>query len=105
VMGLAVLPGRLKDELDQAAELLTGQTTLDDRITHHPEHPLHKHTAWLEELIAGYGRSMSAEAAQQLLRDEVGRKFSDVLRDAGVYKCTERGRDGFRTFLRDMGFR
>ncbi|CAG7653124.1 UDP-glucose--hexose-1-phosphate uridylyltransferase [Paenibacillus allorhizosphaerae] len=104
VMGLAVLPGRLKDELEQAAELLTGASALDERIRQQPEHPLQKHAAWLQALIERYGTAMSAEEAAEALRTEVGRKFADVLRDAGVYKCTERGRDGFRTFLRQLGF-
>ncbi|TVY10808.1 UDP-glucose--hexose-1-phosphate uridylyltransferase [Paenibacillus cremeus] len=104
VMGLAVLPGRLKAELEQAAELLTGAVPLNERITQQPEHPLHKHSAWLQQLIACYGTALSAEAAEQTLKEEVGRKFADVLRDAGVYKCTERGRDGFQAFVRQLGF-
>ncbi|MBP1153412.1 MULTISPECIES: UDP-glucose--hexose-1-phosphate uridylyltransferase [unclassified Paenibacillus] len=103
VMGLAVLPGRLKDELELAKGLLTGELMLDERITADPEHPLHKHTAWLQELTARYGTSMAGEKAAGVLRDEIGSKFADVLRDAGVYKRDEQGRQGFRRFLQYIG--
>ncbi|MCZ8514549.1 UDP-glucose--hexose-1-phosphate uridylyltransferase [Paenibacillus filicis] len=104
VMGLAVLPGRLKGELEHIARLLTGEEKLDARITEAPEHPLHKHAEWIRGMLERSGGELSPEAAERLLREEVGRKFSDVLRDAGVYKRDERGRSGFRAFLRQLGF-
>lgn len=105
VMGLAVLPGRLKEELEQIAGLLTGETPDAAAIGADPAHPLHKHAAWIDELLAQYGAAMKPEAAMHVLREEVGRKFADVLRDAGVYKRDERGRRGFQAFLRQLGFR
>ncbi len=104
VMGLAVLPGRLKDELEQAAALFTGEAELDERILGDESHPLHKHAPWLAELAAKYGKGLSRGQAEQALREEVGRKFEAVLRDAGVYKYGERGREGFRRFIRHLGF-
>ncbi|MCZ8522920.1 MULTISPECIES: UDP-glucose--hexose-1-phosphate uridylyltransferase [Paenibacillus] len=104
VMGLAVLPGRLKDELELAGQLFTGGAPLDGRITEDASHPLHKHAAWLAELIAEHGAALTEEAAEAMLRGAVGRKFSDVLRDAGVYKRDDHGRQGFRAYLRSIGF-
>ncbi|UUZ91537.1 UDP-glucose--hexose-1-phosphate uridylyltransferase [Paenibacillus sp. P25] len=104
VMGLAILPGRLKGELEQIARSLTGEDTLDERITASTEHPLHKHAPWIRESLERTGGGLAPEAAEQLLREEVGRKFADVLRDAGVYKRDERGRRGFRAFLQRLGF-
>lgn len=104
VMGLAVLPGRLKDELEMAERLLTGETVLDEHSTLDPEHPLHKHKAWLKELTARCGTMLSGEKAAEVLRDEIGHKFADVLRDAGVYKRNAQGRQGFRHFLKHVGF-
>ncbi|MCS7459521.1 UDP-glucose--hexose-1-phosphate uridylyltransferase [Paenibacillus doosanensis] len=104
VMGLAVLPGRLKDEMELLAQVLTGSLPLDGAITSNPEHPLHKHLSWIDELIAAHGNRLAPEAAQSLLQTAIGEKFSDVLRDAGVYKRTEKGREGFLTFIRTFGF-
>ncbi|MDQ1911025.1 UDP-glucose--hexose-1-phosphate uridylyltransferase [Paenibacillus sp. GD4] len=100
VMGLAVLPGRLKEELEELAQLLVSGETAAIQAE---EHPLHKHGAWLSELQSRYG-SVDLEEARQLLQSEVGTKFSDVLRDAGVYKRDEQGRSGFRAFLKQLGF-
>lgn len=105
VMGLAVLPGRLKDELELAEKLLTGETALNENMTLDPEHPLHKHMDWLKELTASCGTTLTGEKAAEVLRDEIGHKFADVLRDAGVYKRDAHGRQGFRRFLQHLGFR
>lgn len=105
VMGLAVLPGRLKDELEQAAALFTGEAGLDARITEDESHPLHKHAPWLAGLLAKYGQGLSRGQAEHMLREEVGRKFEAVLGDAGVYKYDEKGREGFRRFIRHLGFK
>ncbi len=94
VMGLAVLPGRLKDELELAARLLTEETALDERMMLDPGHPLHKHKAWLKELVERYGTALPDEKAAEVLRNEVGRKFLNVLQDAGVYKLDAHGRQG-----------
>ncbi|QHW30829.1 UDP-glucose--hexose-1-phosphate uridylyltransferase [Paenibacillus rhizovicinus] len=101
VMGLAVLPGRLKDELEAIARLLTGETAADaDAIRNGP---LGKHAEWIEAMIAEHGTRLSAERAQALLQDEVGRKFLAVLGDAGVYKRTAEGQEAFARFLLSLG--
>ncbi|MFH5186784.1 UDP-glucose--hexose-1-phosphate uridylyltransferase [Paenibacillus sp. TAB 01] len=104
VMGLAVLPGRLKDELELIVPLLTGEQPFEDNGAANPDHPLHKHWTWIGELIKEHGTSLSAEQAAEVLRQAVGGKFADVLRDAGVYKRTEHGASGFDTFLQSFGF-
>ncbi|NHN32013.1 UDP-glucose--hexose-1-phosphate uridylyltransferase [Paenibacillus agricola] len=104
VMGLAVLPGRLDDELGMLAQVLTGELAFDTQITANPGHLLFKHSAWMKELAAIHGLSLSAEAAEQALRVAVGHKFADVLRDAGVFKRDEEGIKGFHTFLKMLGF-
>lgn len=104
VMGLAVLPGRLKDEMELLAQVMTGTIPFDGSITENDSHPLHKHASWIGELIAEHGTGMSAEAAGTMLQSAIGQKFAAVLRDAGVYKRTEHGREGFLRFLRMFGF-
>jgi UDPglucose--hexose-1-phosphate uridylyltransferase len=89
VMGLAVLPPRLKRELARVAELLvSGGDLRSDELTE-------KHADWAEELKTRH--SFTAENVEQILRDEVGAVFSRVLEHAGVYK---RGPEGTAAFLR-----
>lgn len=104
VMGLAVLPGRLQDELALLEQVLTGELDFDEQITENPEHLLHKHCAWIRELLEAHGTAMQADAARQVLKAAVGDKFAAVLRDAGVYKCDEAGLKGFKAFLATLGF-
>ena len=101
VMGLAVLPARLKDEmaaLEQA--LLDGANLREDEV-------LAKHADWVEEFLPKYGFTagnglegeVTPERLQEILRTEIGLVFSEVLTDAGVYKCTEEGRAAFERFV------
>lgn len=104
VMGLAVLPGRLKDELSEIAGLLTGRSE-EDGWRRQESQPLYKHREWIARLLAEHGTAMEEAAAWQLLQDEVGRIFLDVLSDAGVYKQDAEGQAAFAAFLRAAGFR
>ncbi|MCU6797163.1 UDP-glucose--hexose-1-phosphate uridylyltransferase [Paenibacillus sp. WQ 127069] len=104
VMGLAVLPGRLQDELALLEHVLTGELAFDEQITEYPEHLLYKHCAWIRELLEAHGTAMQADAARQALKAAVGDKFAAVLRDAGVYKRDEAGLKGFKAFLATLGF-
>lgn len=90
-MGLAILPSRLKKELD---ELRVSMLT-ERNLTISPE--TEKHAAWAEQIIKKYP-SFCESNAEEILRHEVGIVFSHVLEDAGVYKCTPEGRKGFRQF-------
>ena len=90
VMGLAVLPGRLKMELHTLADaLVTGKDISNVEM-------LQKHAVWAEELKTRY--TFTEENAMRILMEETGRVFAAVLEDAGVYKCDEAGRAAFRAF-------
>ena len=90
VMGLAVLPARLKDELaDLARALVKGEPVRGDEM-------LDKHADWAEELAGRY--AFTEGNAMDILRREVGLIFAKVLEHAGVYKCTEEGRAAFLRF-------
>ena len=94
VMGLAVLPSRLKKELnDLAAAIVAGADVAADEV-------LGKHAAWVEELKAKY--TFTEENALEILLQETGKVFSEVLEDAGVYKCTEAGRAQFLKFVQEV---
>ena len=90
VMGLAVLPGRLREELSALAEAAcTGRDISNDEV-------LGKHAPWLAELKEQY--TFTEENAMEILLKETGKVFSAVLEDAGVYKNTEEGRAAFLRF-------
>ncbi|MCI8811941.1 MAG: UDP-glucose--hexose-1-phosphate uridylyltransferase [Oscillibacter sp.] len=91
VMGLAVLPARLKGELALLAEALVQGEDLRAGET------LGKHADWAEELKTRY--SFTRENALDILKKEVGAVFAQVLEHAGVYKCTPEGRAAFVRFI------
>ena len=91
VMGLAVLPARLKGELTLLADALVQGEDL------RAEETLGKHADWAEELKTRY--SFTQENALDILKKEVGIVFAQVLEHAGVYKCTAEGRAAFLRFI------
>ncbi len=97
VMGLAVLPSRLKDELALLGEYIVEGKDINSDET------IAKHARWVEEFLPKYG-SVTADNVEEILKSEVGLVFERVLEDAGVYKCTEEGRKFFERFLKSVGF-
>ena len=91
VMGLAVLPARLKGELAELADALVRGADLRSSET------LAKHADWAEELKTRY--TFTAENVTDILQSEVGAVFAQVLEHAGVYKCTPEGRAAFQRFI------
>ena len=92
VMGLAVLPARLKGELELLKEyILEGK---DIRS----EESIEKHADWVEEFLPQYP-DVNAENIEEILQKEVGKVFCQVLEDAGVYKYTPEGLEAFRRFI------
>ena len=96
VMGLAVLPGRLKTELKEIKEFLTGEKEFKAEAL---EQELVKHADWIEALLAEHGNQLSENKAEQVLEAAVGDKFKQVLEDAGVFKADKAGEEGFKEFL------
>ena len=91
VMGLAVLPARLKDELSLLAEaMLSGRDLYADEL-------LSKHADFAEDIKKR--ETLTKENVEEILRREVGRVFTAVLEDAGVYKCTPEGRRAMLRFI------
>ena len=94
VMGLAVLPSRLKKELsDLAAAILAGKDLCADPV-------LSKHADWVADIQTR--TIFTPENALDVLMKETGRVFSAVLEDAGVYKCTPEGRKAFLRFVESV---
>ncbi|MEH7093745.1 UDP-glucose--hexose-1-phosphate uridylyltransferase [Neobacillus vireti] len=89
VMGLAVLPARLKGELEEVENFLLGKT---DAVADY-------HRDWANELKDRYGTSVDKTHVETLVREEAGKKFLRVLEDAGVFKRNKEGEAGFRRFI------
>lgn len=104
VMGLAILPGRLLGEIGEIMAILTGNKDVDSRIAEDEAHALHKHAAWIDELLSEYGTSLNADEAEQVMKQAVGDKFLDVLLDAGVFKRDSAGQAAFERFMASAGF-
>lgn len=92
VMGLAVLPARLKDEMAALQEaILSGADLRLDEV-------LEKHADWVDEFLPRYD-GVTKENIGEIIQKEIGLVFSEVLEDAGVYKCTPEGREAFLRFV------
>ena len=92
VMGLAVLPARLRKELeDLKTAILAGEDLTKSEA-------LAKHAAWVAEFLPQYD-SVNAENLEGILQAEVGKVFLHVLEDAGVYKRTPEGQAAFDRFI------
>ena len=94
VMGLAVLPARLKSELEQMAEdILAGKDLYtDEKVASHAE--------WFDTFKNKH--EFTKENTYSILLEEAGKVFVDVLRDAGVYKCTKEGREALLRFCETL---
>ena len=95
VMGLSVLPARLKEEMEMLADILcNGGDPLANELTE-------KHAQWVSTFKDKY--TFTKENALGILHNEIGRTFSEILEDAGVYKRTEDGKAAFLRFLSELG--
>lgn len=105
VMGVAILPGRLKEELAAVADILSGDKALYEQTVSDPNARLAVHADWVEDLVVRAGMSLGREEAEALLRNEVGSKFAEILGHAGVFKVTPEGREAFERFVESIGYR
>lgn len=95
VMGLAVLPSRLKEELEILAEYITeGKDVANCE-------KIKKHADWVASFLPKY-ENITKENIMNILKDEVGIVFTHVLEDAGVFKCTSEGREAFMKFVNNL---
>lgn len=92
VMGLAVLPARLDYELEILADyLVKGKNISNNEM-------IKKHEKWVNSFRAEY-EEITDNNVMNILEKEVGKVFIHVLEDAGVYKCTQEGREAFERFI------
>ena len=89
VMGLAILPPRLKEELKQVQDYLLGRES--SVVSYHQD--------WADDLKATHPSITEEAEAEAIVRESVGQIFARVLEDAGVYKRTAEGQEAFRRFV------
>ena len=92
VMGLAVLPSRLKEEMEILAKYLVEGKDI------RANEKIEKHADWAEGFIGQYD-TITTENVMGILEREIGKVFVGVLEDAGVFKCTKEGREAFKRFI------
>ena len=94
VMGLAVLPARLKDEMAEMKRAILSGTDFSALNS------IAKHKEWFEAFKGEY--AFAPDNVEDILKKEVGKTFVEVLCDAGVYKDTEDGREAFMRFINTL---
>ena len=95
VMGLAVLPSRLKREMAELKKAMLEKADLRQIET------IAKHADWVDEILQKYDR-IEADNIDEILQREIGLVFLQVLEDAGVYKQTEEGQAAFDRFMKKV---
>lgn len=95
VMGLAVLPSRLKNEMTLLSQaILSGADISNDEV-------LSKHKFWIDDFLPKY-KNITKENIEEILKAEIGIVFSKVLEHAGVYKRTPEGQSAFLRFIESV---
>ncbi len=95
VMGLAVLPARLKDEISKLKDAILNNEDI------HSNEELSKHADWVDEFSQKYEK-IDESNIDKILEDEIGEVFMHVLEDAGVYKRTQEGQAAFDRFTKSF---
>lgn len=99
VMGLAVLPGRLKEEISILMELLLKNDSIN-LIKNNTK--VSKHVKWCETLLKKYNNKLNKNNIENILQEEIGLIFSKVLENAGVFKNDINGNNAFETFIKSL---
>lgn len=92
VMGLAVLPSRLKNEMELLSEYILGGKDIRTNES------IEKHADWVDKFLPNYPE-INDSNVMDILQTEIGKVFVEVLEDAGVYKTTPEGIDAFMRFV------
>ncbi len=96
VMGLAVLPKRLDDDMDSLVSVMTGKTSIDSFRENH-------HFDWIKALLAKSG-VVNEQEAVEIINKGIGEAFIEGLRHCGVFKQNDAGFKGVKKFMTSIGF-
>lgn len=95
VMGLAVLPARLKEEMQRLGEFIVEGKDIST------DEQLAKHAEWVEQFLQKYD-DINDDNVDEIIQKEIGIVFMQVLEHAGVYKNTPEGMEGFLRFIQSL---
>ncbi len=95
VMGLAVLPARLEEEMKVLKDYILNKKDIRSNPM------IHKHNDWVQKFTRNYS-SITKENIDGILEKEIGLVFTKVLEHAGVFKCTREGREAFNRFIESL---
>ena len=101
-MGLFILPGRLKKQLNMIAEILCGKAPYDEKALNDKDNYLYAHRDMIKELMAD-GLSKDMATAEQKVTDTVNKVCKNILFNTAVFKNDQQGKDGFVRFLNVLG--
>ena len=105
VMGLAILPGRLKTEMASIKKLLAeaiaaGKPFENVYAQMSNDEALQKHAKWIEQHISNYPTPLTSNSLDSFIDKAIGDTFCEVLENCGVFKHTPEGEEGFRKFIK-----
>ncbi|BCN30343.1 UDP-glucose--hexose-1-phosphate uridylyltransferase [Anaeromicropila herbilytica] len=95
VMGLAVLPARLKDEIEILKDYILNKKDISSNVD------IVKHQEWVNEFMKNYNE-INENNIQKIIEDEIGIVFAKVLEHAGVYKRDQEGMNAFQRFIETL---
>ncbi len=102
-MGLFILPGRLKKQLDMIADILCGNAAYDEKAISDPANYLYAHRNMIKKLYAKTQGGIVKSAAEDIVREEVNITCKNILGNTAVFKDDENGDRGFDEFLKTVG--
>lgn len=102
-MGLFILPGRLKKQLDMIADILCGNAEYDEKTISDPANYLYAHRNMIKKLYAKTQGGTVKSAAEDIVREEVNVTCKNILGNTAVFKDDENGDRGFDEFLKTVG--
>ena len=99
VMGLFILPGRLKTELEVIKDYLTGNKNIDFKELSDPENPMFKHAQTIIQLVNDHGSNRDRVYADRVVTNYVNDACEQILECTAVFKNDEKGQDAFVKFI------
>ncbi len=99
VMGLFILPGRLKTELEEVKKYLTGENTLNLQTIYNPEDSMSKHADMIVQLVNDFGNGNTVSQADKIVTDYVNHTCEKILECTAVFKNSKEGSAAFDKFM------
>lgn len=102
VMGLFILPGRLKREMDDIKDIICGKVPLDVNALSDETHPLHKHSGMIMQLALANSGALDEKKAQEAITGYINDACEQILDTTAVFKNTDEGQAAFDRFIKSV---